>query len=285
MIRRRTSRLPPDTQAVLSVAAVIGRGFDLDVLGAVVELPLAEAAHRLEPALDDQDSSSSMTARSGRFVFSHALVSATLTDEQNAVRLARRPRPHHRRARDGSGRRTSSRGSTDLAHHASAGLLAGTAPKALDYARRAATNGDAAQSSDRRRPPPAEGDRRARPRSPTPVGTSARPAASARDRARDSGRPRRPRDPRGSGRLADVRRRPPRPRQRSSVTSTSKASGPATTGACTIPRVVAIVDRTLAQPDSSPIGSSRTQLTMALASELVVRRQRRRSNRAVRRGS
>ena len=36
VVRRRTSRLPPETQALLTVAAVIGRRFDLDVLAGVV---------------------------------------------------------------------------------------------------------------------------------------------------------------------------------------------------------------------------------------------------------
>ena len=53
VVRRRTSRLPPETQALLTVAAVIGRRFDLDVLAGVVDLDVGEALDRLEPALDD----------------------------------------------------------------------------------------------------------------------------------------------------------------------------------------------------------------------------------------
>ena len=145
VVRRRTSRLPPDTQSLLTAAAVIGRRFDLDVLAGVVELDVAEALGRLEPALDDglvevDD------GRAGRFAFSHALVSSTLAAELNAGRLA----ALHARTTDVIERLRADDLEpwvADLAYHASEGLVAGTAPQALAYARRAAAAADAAQSS------------------------------------------------------------------------------------------------------------------------------------------
>jgi DNA-binding SARP family transcriptional activator len=145
VVRRRTSRLPPDTQGLLTAAAVIGRRFDLDVLAGVVGLDVAAALGRLEPALDDglvevDD------GRAGRFAFSHALVSGTLVAELNAARLA----ALHARAADVIERLRADDLEpwiADLAYHASEGLVAGTAPQALAYARRAAAAAEAAQSS------------------------------------------------------------------------------------------------------------------------------------------
>ena len=73
-------------------------------------------------------------------------MSSTLAAELNAARLA----SHHARITDVL---ESLRADDlepwveDLAHHAAEGLLAGTAPKALTYALRAAATAEAAQSS------------------------------------------------------------------------------------------------------------------------------------------
>ena len=145
VVRRRTSRLPPESQAALTVAAVIGRRFDLDVLAGVMGLGLGEALDRLQPALDD-GVVEVVERAAGRLTFSHALVSSTLVAELNAARLA----SLHARITDVL---ESLRADDlepcveDLAHHAAEGLLAGTAPKALTYAVRAAATADAAQSS------------------------------------------------------------------------------------------------------------------------------------------
>ncbi len=145
VVRRRTSRLPPETQALLTVAAVIGRRFDLDLLASVAGLDGRDALDRLEPALDDGLVEVDDRV-AGRFAFSHVLVSSTLAAELNAVRLA----SHHARITDTL---ESLRADDlepwveDLAHHATEGLLAGTAPKALTYSLRAAATAEAAQSS------------------------------------------------------------------------------------------------------------------------------------------
>src|SRR5690606_8370890 len=67
--------------------SVIGRTFDLDVLGSVADLDAMEVLDRLEPALGvglvtDHD-------RPGRFQFAHALVADALTAELTAIRRAR----------------------------------------------------------------------------------------------------------------------------------------------------------------------------------------------------
>ena len=145
VVRRRTSRLPPDTQAVLTAAAVIGRRFDLDLLAGVLELGVAEALDRLEPALDDGLVEAD-DRTPGRFAFSHALVSATLVAELNASRLA----SWHARITtvlEALRRHDVEPWVEDLAHHAAQGLMAGSAPQAYTYALRAAERSEAAQSS------------------------------------------------------------------------------------------------------------------------------------------
>jgi hypothetical protein len=145
VVRRRTSRLPPETQALLTAAAVIGRRFAVDVLAGVLELEPAETIHRLEPALDDGLVEVDESNPFG-FTFSHALVSSTLVAELNAPRLAAY---HARTANVLEALRADDLEPwiEDLAHHAAEGLLAGTAPQALTYALRAAAAADAAQSS------------------------------------------------------------------------------------------------------------------------------------------
>lgn len=145
VVRRRTSRLPPDTQSVLAAAAVIGRRFDADVLAVVADRAPGAVLDALGAAVEAglvevEDSGS------GRFAFSHALVAETLVAEQNPVRLARQ----HARITAAIEQRRA--GHTDLwldelAHHSWAGASAGTAEKAVTYALRAAAVADAAQAS------------------------------------------------------------------------------------------------------------------------------------------
>jgi DNA-binding SARP family transcriptional activator len=145
VVRRRTSRLPPETQAILTIAAIIGRRFDLDVLAGVADLDLAATLERLEPALTEGlvevDG-----VHPGTFAFSHALVSSTLATELSSIRLAR----YHARTADVlEALRAADLEPwvADLAHHAYEGLVIGGAPKALTYALRAADAAAAAQSS------------------------------------------------------------------------------------------------------------------------------------------
>ena len=145
VIRRRTSRQPPETQALMASAAVIGRRFDLDVLAAVVDLDAARVLELLGPALDaglvEVDD-----AVAGRYGFSHALVAETLVAEQNPSRLAQL----HAQITIALERLRAGRldGSLEeLAHHACEGAPAGTARQAFRYSLAAADASHEARAS------------------------------------------------------------------------------------------------------------------------------------------
>jgi DNA-binding SARP family transcriptional activator len=88
VVRRRLTRLPEQTNAVLTVAAAIGRAFDATVLGRVLGIE-DEALHEaLDSAIvsglvDDVD------VNTGRLRFSHDLVRQTLYDGVTGLRRAR----------------------------------------------------------------------------------------------------------------------------------------------------------------------------------------------------
>jgi predicted ATPase len=86
VIRRRVSRLPADVQKVLSVASVVGRTFDADVLGAVAEVEQIQLFDLLDVA--GQSGLVGAADAPGRFSFSHALVAEALIAELSAPRLA-----------------------------------------------------------------------------------------------------------------------------------------------------------------------------------------------------
>ena len=90
---QRLSRLPVDTNEVLSVAAVVGREFDLVVVGEVLSLTLLDVIERLEPAIDA--GLVHWRAGAGAGSFDHALVRESLLGElrstpRNVSALARR---------------------------------------------------------------------------------------------------------------------------------------------------------------------------------------------------
>lgn len=87
VVRRRLARLPDGTVALLSMAALAGREFDLAVLEAAANLDPEPALERVEAALmaglvvEAAD-------RVGRFRFSHDLVRETIADDLTALRRA-----------------------------------------------------------------------------------------------------------------------------------------------------------------------------------------------------
>ena len=88
VIRRRLERLPPQTATVLTVAAVIGRRFELGLLARVAELSEDELLDRLESAVaiglvTEAD------APIGTFAFTHDLVRDTLQATLGDTRRAR----------------------------------------------------------------------------------------------------------------------------------------------------------------------------------------------------
>jgi DNA-binding SARP family transcriptional activator len=92
VLQRRLARLPEQTNAVLLVAAVAGRGFDLDLIEAVTQLDDERALNAVEAAVvaglvvEDQQVV-------GRYRFAHGLVRETIYEQ---VSRARRVRLHAR---------------------------------------------------------------------------------------------------------------------------------------------------------------------------------------------
>ena len=81
---RRLSRLPVETNDVLSVAAVVGREFDVVVVGDVLSLARLDVIERLEPALDAGLVHLAIGSSVGSFA--HALVRESLLDEMRSTR-------------------------------------------------------------------------------------------------------------------------------------------------------------------------------------------------------
>jgi DNA-binding SARP family transcriptional activator/predicted negative regulator of RcsB-dependent stress response len=135
VIRRRVSRLPADVQKVLSVASVVGRTFDADVLGAVAEVEQIQLFDLLDVA--GQSGLVGAADAPGRFSFSHALVAEALIAELSAPRLA----AVHARVVDAIERLRADALEAhvaELAHHAYAAIAVGLARQAYDYSVRAA---------------------------------------------------------------------------------------------------------------------------------------------------
>ena len=88
VLRRRLARLPAQTSTFLMVAAVAGRGFDLDLVEAVTglddeaALDAAEAAVLAGLVLEDDRAA-------GRYRFAHALVRETIYEDISRARRAR----------------------------------------------------------------------------------------------------------------------------------------------------------------------------------------------------
>lgn len=135
VVRRRVSRLPPDSQQLLAAASVHGRVFDADVVGDVVGATILDVLEQLEPALD-----SGLVAegdRPGRFQFSHALVAETLASELSSARRARlHAATAHALVRLRAGDLDVH--AAEVAHHALEGAAAGVAELALEWSVRAA---------------------------------------------------------------------------------------------------------------------------------------------------
>ncbi|MBV8463364.1 MAG: AAA family ATPase, partial [Acidimicrobiales bacterium] len=136
VIGGRVARLGPDVDRVLSVAAVIGRDFDLDLLRRATGQPLDALLDHLDAAAD-ASLVTEVGGNSGRYAFSHALVQRTLVDglgssrsaylhEQLAAALEELPSAE-RDARVG-----------ELAHHSVAAPQPANLEKALRYSQRAA---------------------------------------------------------------------------------------------------------------------------------------------------
>jgi class 3 adenylate cyclase len=133
VVGRRVERLGEETRKALSVAAVIGRDFDADLLRRISEHSQDELLELLEEAVATSVLTESASVP-GRFSFAHALINHTLYQDLGTTRRARL---HHRVAEaleeisgGGSGARVS-----ELAHHWGKATTALDLPKAISYAR------------------------------------------------------------------------------------------------------------------------------------------------------
>ncbi len=135
VIGRRVDRLGPDARTALSVAALIGRDFDLDLLLAVVELPET----RLLDLLDEAVGASLLresSERAGRFTFTHALVEHTLYEDLGQTRRALLHRQVALALEEQCGDEPGER-LGELAGHWAAAVVSSDSTKAIHYARRA----------------------------------------------------------------------------------------------------------------------------------------------------
>jgi DNA-binding winged helix-turn-helix (wHTH) protein/tetratricopeptide (TPR) repeat protein len=140
VIGRRLDRLSEDCNRALTLAAVIGREFDVPVLERVCELP----AGRVLDLLDEAESARivapvatpSRPASPGRYAFAHALVRETLYDELTGPQRVRQ----HRRVAETLEALGGERSGTHLAELARQFFQAapgGDVERALDYCVRA----------------------------------------------------------------------------------------------------------------------------------------------------
>jgi DNA-binding SARP family transcriptional activator len=123
VVRRRVTRLPQPTQQLLTVAAVIGRTFELEVVAPLGDLDAGAALDALDPALA---AGLVVAEPTGAFRFSHALVAEALAAEVNHARSARL----HSLAAQLLADRPDV-GPEVVAHHALEGMVAGSAELAF----------------------------------------------------------------------------------------------------------------------------------------------------------
>ena len=139
VIGRRLSRLPESANEVLTVAAVIGRDFDLSLLGAVHEGGQEAVLEALEPA-ETAGLVRPTGDRVGRYTFDHALLRSTLYDE---LSTSRRLRLHRDVGRALEARGDPDQHLTELARHFAECAALGEVDRAVDYGRRAAARATA----------------------------------------------------------------------------------------------------------------------------------------------
>jgi class 3 adenylate cyclase/tetratricopeptide (TPR) repeat protein len=141
VVGRRVARLGEEVLRVLTLAAVIGREFDVSLLGELADVDE-------DPLLDHLDAAVSAAildegSRAGRYRFVHALMQHSLYDELSPTR---RERAHRRIAETIEARPSASDANSlaELARHWIAATRPADTDKALHYARLA---GDAARDA------------------------------------------------------------------------------------------------------------------------------------------
>ena len=132
VIGRRVERLGEDTQDALGAASVIGRDFDLELLGTVLDME----HDRLLDLLDDAVKGSIVEEskqRPGGFTFTHALVEHALYEGLGAIRRARLHRSVAEALEERYGSEPGER-LGELAAHWAAAVVSIDAAKASHYA-------------------------------------------------------------------------------------------------------------------------------------------------------
>jgi class 3 adenylate cyclase/tetratricopeptide (TPR) repeat protein len=135
VVGRRLAGLGPDTDRVLSFAAVIGRDFDIPLLAAVVQIeedPLVDLCDAAVAAAVLQT-----TDQPDRYTFAHALIEHTLYDGLSPSRRSRAHRAIAEQLESLHGDTPGER-SGELAHHWAAAVQPSDTAKAIHYAHIAA---------------------------------------------------------------------------------------------------------------------------------------------------
>jgi tetratricopeptide (TPR) repeat protein len=135
VILHRLGRLSAECGGVLTLAAVIGRDFGLNVLERASGRPAAELLTALEEA-ESARVIGELPGALGRYAFSHALIQETLYGELGP---RQRMRLHHKvgEALEAVYRAHPETALTELAYHFSAAAPGGGTDRAIDYAVRA----------------------------------------------------------------------------------------------------------------------------------------------------
>ena len=144
LIARRLAQLSEECRAVLTVGAVLGREFHVNVIGEVLSSPVDQ----LLDAIDEAVAGRIITETSpGRYRFSHVLIADTLADDLPA---GRRLQLHLRLARAGESVYAQHLGPYlhQLAHHYLEAAAVGGLEKGLHYAVAAAEQAEARLAHD-----------------------------------------------------------------------------------------------------------------------------------------
>jgi class 3 adenylate cyclase/tetratricopeptide (TPR) repeat protein len=131
VVAHRVARLGEETEQALSMAAVIGRDFDLDVLSGLLDIHEDRLLDLLEGAVGAGLVSESED-EAGRYRFLHALIQHTLYQDLGATR---RQRAHQRVAEALETRGAQNEYVTELARHFMAATRPSDVTKAVYYAR------------------------------------------------------------------------------------------------------------------------------------------------------
>jgi class 3 adenylate cyclase/tetratricopeptide (TPR) repeat protein len=135
VVGRRIERLGEELRDILTIASVVGRTFDLELLTRLLERDEDEILDALDTALEASVVIES-PERVGRFSFSHALINNTLYEQLSATRRARMHKRIAEALEELYGADPGDR-LPELANHFSRAVVAADHTKALVYARRA----------------------------------------------------------------------------------------------------------------------------------------------------